>query len=304
MLSPLRERTDLALVNGNKPVLRDVMDVMEFGFVSISKGRTTPIVYRDRDHFVQVTANVTYGMATIWDWDVMIGLVSLVNGALHEGRHVCSWVTFRPGALLRFIGKSCGGANYQELAAAIRRLRHTGITTSIRLDDHHGEERPFSFIEDYRIPQRYSTSPSQGVNTRTPDKSGVWEVQLPHWILNALTGEKKGILKIDSGYFGLSSGIARFLYRHARKTVPAKLGRWKIGISRLYVRSGSCGSFYDFQSKVRMIAKVDLLPEYRIVIDGAGRGAMVFFFIRKKEAQVSLRALPELPLDLDDEIPY
>ena len=58
--------------------LRDQRETMERPFFSLSKRkRLKPINYESRDGiFVRVTANPEFGMATIWDADVLIGTVS------------------------------------------------------------------------------------------------------------------------------------------------------------------------------------------------------------------------------------
>lgn len=299
-----RERQlDLFIPGITDPHLRDVMDVMAYGFLSLSKRRTKPIQYRTPKISILVTANATYGMATIWDWDVIIGLVSMVNEAKNEGQWTGRRIGFRPYDLLHCIGRSTGGANYRELAAAIRRLHFTGITTNIRKDDQNGEERPFSFIEDYRIPERYSELGMGGYQSKKPDPFREWEVTLSPWVYKVVE-RQNGILAIDRQLFSLRSGIGKFLYRYARKSVPDKTGRWMLSMSKLYELSGACGSFFDFQKKVRQIARENGLPGYRIEVRGARQKGMVYFFKESKLAE-SQFVLPARPLiDLQDEIPW
>lgn len=299
-----KRQYDFFVPTVNKPHYRDVMHVMAYGFLSLSKRRIEPIFFQNKNVSVHVTANATYGMATIWDWDVIIGLVSMINQAQNDGLRVCPRIKFRPYDLLRCIGKARGGQNYRELAAAIRRLRYTSITTSIRLDGQHGEERPFSFIEDYMLPERYADPSLGGVRSKSLDPHREWELTISPWLFKAVECQS-GILSIDPAYFGLTGAIERFLYRYARKAVPSTQKSWKTYMRTLHDQSGSCGCFHDFQKKIRAIAASHVLPGYRLEVHGVGREAMVLFIETARPSKISLRLpAPDIPRLLNDTIPY
>jgi plasmid replication initiation protein len=68
--------------------LRDDKEAMSVPIVSLAKGkRTTPIEWRSSngERYVRVTANATHGMATIWDFDVILWAVSQLNEAVNKG---------------------------------------------------------------------------------------------------------------------------------------------------------------------------------------------------------------------------
>lgn len=300
-----RERKQLDLFTPSivKPRLRDLTDVMDICFLSLAKRRLKPIRYQNGKVSVLITANATYGMATIWDWDVIIGLVSMINESRNEDLWTSPRIGFPPYNLLECIGRAKGGANYHELAAAIHRLHFTGITTNIRLDDQHGEERPFSFIEDYRIPERYSAFGMAKCETVRPDPSRKWEVSLSPWVYNAVV-RQNGILSVDRAFLSLRGGVEKFLYRYARKAVPASKGRWKIKIVKLFEKSGSCGNLYDFQKKVREIACRNVLPGYRLELTGGGRDSLVWFFQDRPGAPQMSWPSSNPETVLDDHIPF
>ena len=61
--------------------LRDQREVMERPFFSLAtKKRMKPIDYvsPDGNSFVRVTANADFGMATIWDADILIWAASMI----------------------------------------------------------------------------------------------------------------------------------------------------------------------------------------------------------------------------------
>jgi hypothetical protein len=80
---------------------RDQQDLMERPFFSLSKNkRTTPIEYRVGENYISVTAPEKYGMATIWDADVLIWAASQITEARERGltlqRHLIALLKFAP----------------------------------------------------------------------------------------------------------------------------------------------------------------------------------------------------------------
>ena len=116
--------------------LKDQREVMERPFFSLQKRkRLKPIEYRspDGEAWVRVQAIPDYGMATIWDADILIWAASTLNRMKQQGLNdLPRTLTTTPYDLLRAIKRSTGGRDYQELQAALLRLQTTSITTSIR----------------------------------------------------------------------------------------------------------------------------------------------------------------------------
>jgi len=116
--------------------LRDQREVMERPFFSLQKRkRLKPIEYRspDGEAWVRVQAIPDYGMATIWDADILIWAASTLNRMKQQGLNdLPRTLTTTPYDLLRAIKRGTGGRDYQELQAALLRLQTTSITTSIR----------------------------------------------------------------------------------------------------------------------------------------------------------------------------
>ena len=89
---------------------------------------------------------------------MIIFAASHVNDAIEAGLAPSPWIRFVPYDCLRQIGRGTSGRHYRELAQSIRRLRMTTVITNIRDEDGAGEERPFSWLADYRIPKKYTRS--------------------------------------------------------------------------------------------------------------------------------------------------
>ena len=99
---------------------RDQQDTMERPFFSLSKSkRIKPIEYRSaRDGiFVTVRPHPEYGMATIWDADILIWAASVIcdlrNRKINE---VPRKLHFQPYDLLKAIGRGTSGAQYKRPA--------------------------------------------------------------------------------------------------------------------------------------------------------------------------------------------
>src|SRR6476620_2504285 len=135
---------NMLTVSAFEPPLRDNRDVMEFPFLSLQKKRVEPITFKSPKVSIEVHAPAKFGIATIWDWDLIIFAASHLNDAIENSATAAPKIRFAPHDALRQMGRGTSGRHYRELAQAIRRLRVTTVITNIRFDDGAGEERPFS----------------------------------------------------------------------------------------------------------------------------------------------------------------
>ena len=272
-------QNDLFQVTAYDPPLRDNRDVMEYPFLSIQKGRTKPIEFTSPDKKIrlEITAPEKYGIATIWDWDLMIYLSAHINDALENGYTPSAWIEFAPYDALRYMGKGTSGRHYQELVKTLRRLVKTGIITTIRTSDTEGMEGNLRWIENYQIPRRYAENEFiKDLDDGEADPKKPWRVKLPDWIFTAIM-RRTGILAVHPEYFKLTGGLERWLYRLARKAVPDKAA-WpaiKFRMETLHKRSGSTRPLRQFASDIRKIAEKQSLPEYSVIIDKDKRHELV-----------------------------
>jgi plasmid replication initiation protein len=268
---------DMFTVNALDPPLRDNRDVMEYPFLSLQKRRTQAIEYRHKNIQISVAADTRFSIATIWDWDLIIFAASHLNDAIEQGHKPAPRIRFAPHDALRQMGRGTSGRHYQELAHAVRRLRMTTVVTNIRYDDGAGEERPFSWLADYNIPKRYSQSiMTPDAPDGEPDPSRPWEIELPPWLYNAIL-RRSDILAVHPGYFELTGGVERWLYRLARKAVPdkAEFPGISFRMDSLFARSGLSGRLRKFRAKLEDIETRQPLPEYDIGINRNGRHELV-----------------------------
>ena len=95
---------------------------------------------------------------------------------------------------------------------------------------------------------------------------------LQPWLYRALE-RRSEILAVHPGYFKLTGGIERWLYRLARKAVPDNndIPAITFPVQMLYNHSGVTGSLKKFTAKLRKIEQDDPLPEYGIAVNTGPR---------------------------------
>ncbi|SDD36694.1 replication initiator protein A [Kordiimonas lacus] len=261
-------------ISGLEPPLRDIRETMDFPMMALEKGRTVPIFVESARGYVKVVSAADSHIASIYDHDIIIYLVSELNDAKNRGAKLNNVVLFHPCRLLKGIGRGTSGRDYQRLADSIRRLRTTTITTNLKITENFGVEVPFSWVQRYEIPTYRPGRDSTKVRASMP-----WRIELPHWVCSMIDSQRD-ILRVHPDYFSLKSAIARALYRTARKSVNPAIGRWQYHARTLHQRYAIRSSLSRFIRKVCEIADADLLPDYCIDVVSDGQHTTVVF--RKK----------------------
>ena len=251
--------------------LKDQRETMERPFFSLQKRkRLKPIDYRspDGEVWVKVEAVPAYGMATIWDADILIWAASALNRLKQQGVNDLPR-TLRTTAydLLRAIKRDTGGKGYQELRAALDRLASTTIFTSLRAK--RGRDRRFSWIDEWDIEVDPITEQPRALR-----------ITLSNWIYEGVTQEKQ-LLTMHPDYFSLTGGLERALYRIARKHAGDQKKGWLCRFSVLKDKTGSDSEPKEFARMMRKIALRDELPEYSMTIVKAADGSPAAHFIRR-----------------------
>ena len=233
---------------------RDQRDLMERPFFSLAKAkRVTPIHYKSGSTEVQVHAVPEHGLATIWDADLLIWAGSQLVEALDRGLPTSRFFRFTPYQLLTAIGRATGNREYLLLRGALARLQSTVIRTTIRQGEHWRRQQ-FSWINEW-----------EELATRAGRIEGM-EFVLPDWFYQGVL-DRRLVLTIDPGYFALTGGIERWLYRVARKHAGRQADGWRFDLRHLHTKSASTARFTDFALDVRRIAARQPLPGYRLEIE-------------------------------------
>jgi plasmid replication initiation protein len=256
--------------------IRDQRDTMERPFFSLAKRpRYTPIEYQVGDVWVEVSANPKFGMATIWDADILIWASTQITEALDRGLKSSRTIQFHPYNLLKSIRRETGGEHYKRLRAAMERLTHTAVRTNIRGQ---GKKKASSF--------HWLESWTEVVDEKSGETIGM-TITLPDWLYDGVL-MKGGVLTIHEDYFLLTGGIERWLYRVARKHAGQQETGWQFTMHQLFEKSGSTARPSDFAIDVRKAVEANSLPEYSVTINKNEEGEEIVSFIRRNQ------------LDLDD----
>jgi len=243
--------------------LRDQREMMERPFFSLAKRkRVKPIEYTAPDGklWVHVSSNPDYGMATIWDADILIYCASQLADMARRGvNDVPRKLHIMPYDLLRAIGRPTTGRAYELLGQALDRLLSPTIKTNIRAENR--REATFSWLDGW----------TQLVDEKTERSRGM-TLELSNWFWEGVM-MKGGVLSIDRAYFDITGGRERWLYRVARKHAGgAGQTGFAISMPVLFEKSGAEGEYRRFKFEVIKLAEKNDLPGYRLLIE-QGKGS-------------------------------
>jgi plasmid replication initiation protein len=269
--------------------LKDQRETMERPFFSLQKRkRLKPIEYQSPDGEVRVKVEAVpaYGMATIWDGDILIWAASALNRLKADGRNdLPRELKTTAYDLLRSIQRDTGGKGYVELKAALERLATTTIFTSIRAK--RGRDSRFSWLDSWSVEVDPVT-----------EKPIALKITLSNWVYEGIINEKS-VLTMHPDYFQLSGGLERALYRIARKHAGDQEGGWTCRVSLLHEKSGSDSAPKEFSRMLRKIVENNDLPEYDLSFVTAGDNSPAVHFIRRAAAErAQVRAEIEAELAL------
>jgi len=238
--------------------LRDQREMMERPFFSLAKSkRVKPIDYTSPDGkaWVHVSANPDYGMATIWDADILIYCASVLADMARRGANdIPRKLHLMPYDLLRAIHRPTTGRAYELLGQSLDRLVSTTIKTNIRAENR--REATFSWLDGW----------TQLVDERTERSRGM-TIELSNWFYEGVLMQG-GVLSIDRAYFDLTGGRERWLYKVARKHAGgAGEGGFAISMPTLFEKSGAEGAYRRFKFEIAKIAERDPLPGYTLLLE-------------------------------------
>jgi plasmid replication initiation protein len=267
--------------------IKDSRHAMAVPFLSLSKRpRFEPIKYTNDNTGDQilVAGAKPFGIATIWDFDIMIWLFGQVATEINNGQKPSRNMAFHAYDCLRGIQRTTGGVDYDRLEAALRRLKSTSIHTNI----------------DNAAPLSDSVGWLDEVHIKRDRKGRAEhiEVTLSNWIYAKVTDPQR-ILTLHKNYFLLTSGVAKQLYRIARKMAGHR--SFKISMRELAARAGA-DDYKHFYEQVRQIAALNndtdqAFPEYRVIIEQKGKGRtlteMVTFEPREYRRALATKAEPK-----------
>jgi plasmid replication initiation protein len=250
---------DLFIADASFVKHADLAPLMATSWFSLSKNpRHQPIIHEYEKYKVEVRPTSEKGLATIWDHDVMIFLVSQLIGAHNRGESTSPRIRFTGYELFRFMrmkwrGGAVGKKNYELLWDALERLHgthiHTNIKSHAQLEQHD--------IEFYWLPH------IERMKLRNNKEVG-YEVHLDQKVYE-WTQDTKNALSLDRGYFDLTSGLDRFLYLWGRKSAGRQsYSEWTERFDLIREKSGSLLAKSQFNHLLRRSIKRNILPGYEL----------------------------------------
>jgi plasmid replication initiation protein len=250
--------------------IRDVMELMEVPFVSLSKNRTAPIIYESPNgkSKVKISCHPPYHVASIYDWDIVIFVSSKLQETINSASDIPPrTLIVSRNELIKAIYRHAGKTTDSEIEAALNRLRSTFIETTIH-------------NEDYRYKGGFGFLDNWGYTERKDIKE--FRITLSEWLYE-ITCSKGALLKVHPEYFKITSGIKRFLYRTARKHVGNQNESWTFSIETLHEKSGSEQELKKFKYDLKKAVKNNDIPGYFLDwVEEDGKASVRFINARKE----------------------
>lgn len=256
--------------------LKDQRETMERPFFSLQKRkRVKPIEYNspDGETWVKIEAIPAYGMATIWDADILIWAASTLNRMREQGvNDLPRTLRVTSYDLLRAIKRGTSGRAYQELQAALQRLQTTSISTSIRASKRR-TKAGFNWLDKWTLEVDPETEQPRGMT-----------ITLSDWVYEGIMSERS-LLTMHQDYFLLSGGLERALYRIARKHAGNQRGGWTCRVEVLRDKTGSDSKPKEFNRMLRRAVETNQLPDYSMELVETTDGSPAVLFQLRGEAE-------------------
>ena len=263
---------------------RSIMDVAVFRLSKKDKRAGGVIRYELSDGYVEVKAGPD-GMASVWDYDLVLMMVSHLTEAMNryrEGRGEKPGRTYRPHVsdILKFCRRGDGGRQADEVEGALDRLKGTTIK-NVRERPSANGRRPMREVEAEGLVSSYKV-----LSYTENGKIASVEIEAPKWLYREVTeGKRPDVLTVHPDYFLIDPGIGRFVYRLARRAAGKGEAKW--AFQTIYERSGSASTFKEFRRILRNIIEANDLPEYELR-EEAGQGGPLLVMIYRDRADEAL----------------
>lgn len=271
-----QQEFDLFIPRMNSLPLKDQREVMERPFFSLSKRkRLKPIEYTspDGEVWVHVSGNPAFGIATIWDADILIWATSRINQMREAGSNDLPRTLHTTAYdLLKAIRRDTGGKGYRELQAALQRLEATTIQTSMRAPKRQ-QRSQFGWLDEWTMEADPVTGAPRGLT-----------LTLSNWVYEGVIRDR-ALLTLHPDYFTLSGGVERAIYRIARKHAGDQAAGWTCRVSVLHDKTGSESPLKQFSYLLKRIVSANNLPEYDLSFVNTADNSSAVHFIRRDAAE-------------------
>lgn len=252
--------------------VKDDLHLMDIAPFSISKNRrTTMLRYELNDCVVTVDGSAEHGLATVFDYDIFLHMMSYLaeetrRYRIDESKGLRPSLpprVYRPSAahILKFCRRSSGGQQYKNLEAALDRLAGTRLKVVPLQGGKRREVVNVPLIDKYRVVSATANGHIDHV-----------EIYIPTWVYDTVVREKgvPQILTLNPDYFLISLGLGRMVYRLARRAAGRNEARYSI--TEIHKRSGSPQALPQFTQMLKQLvahSKLVPFPDYDLdLIEG------------------------------------
>lgn len=282
--------------------IKDDMNLMDVAPFALSKTAGEGIIrYELKDAIITIEGGAEVGLATAYDYDIVINMISHLAEAVRvyrieeaKGRRPnLPGRIYRPAAaeILKFCRRDLGGKQYLDLERALDRLQ----ATRVKITNLHGgkrrETQSFPLIGRYKV-----------VSRTAQDRIDQIEIEIPNWVYEGIVKPdgKPTILTLNADYFLINRPIAKFIYRLARKAAGESEARYSL--PELHKRSGSKLPPHKFRQAVEDIVKdaqLSPLPDYDLILEKSERSTV----LRMRRRPVRRDGPGEMPAGAPDAPP-
>jgi hypothetical protein len=248
---------DFFICDVTDAIPKDDMGSMEHPIYSLS---TQPdLAIREYEHNGAKIAIIpsALGLATIHDKDILIYCISQLIAKMNAGIEPHRTLHIKAYDLLVSTNRNNDGRAYQQLVAALDRLKGTTIRTNIKTG---GEDNTsgFGLIDSWNILRHTESGRMSEIR-----------INLSDWVFNAVLGRE--VLTLHRDYFRLRKPLERRMYELARKHC-GKQDEWSISLDLLRKKCGSASSEKEFRRLVGVICGEDAehshMPDYAVSVEG------------------------------------
>src|SRR5690606_13745488 len=201
--------------------IRDIQPLMLVPLFTLSKNidfSKSEKVYPINDNRYIIVQAGPAGFPTIWDYDLMLVIISQFTHQLDEhkaGRRSKPSMSMimKTADILNFCRRGTGGSQRARLIPAIKRLMGTSIQF-------------FSYHSGHLIREGKPKPLINGFNKISGTEQLI-AINIAPWMINLITKNypKLNVLNIQEQYFDLNA-TERFLYRFARRAAGAREWEW------------------------------------------------------------------------------
>jgi plasmid replication initiation protein len=237
--APLRER---ALKIAKTPVdltrYRNERNLMLFPFCSTSKAKRIKKIHyvsADTHRWLEVTANYDYGMAKIWDFDILRFAISKAGEIALQVGYFPPYVDFTGYECLKALGRiTNAGKSYIWLEEALDRLTSTTYKGNIfREDEKHSETFTLINVEYVRDEKKRIEKIRVHFNQRIRESAKL-----------------RGLLVIDPAVLHEEAGIKKRLLELVAVS-KGKESSWAVGLERLQAMCAHEGTLKRFKYELK-----------------------------------------------------